>query len=216
MPMRLKCLVLVTMFSTAAASSQAALLMAERASVMCTSATALAKLGLPGGGSRDSASPIPPSIASIVRSGNCTDFPAGHVVILERARLHTSIVRTDSLSGDGVMMEAYIANIDYGPYVPPHDVFDDAIRARCPGLMEGIAAEEPPASEFIGSLPPPLRSSIDKALDDTCGPDGYCLDRNRPVEIDRRQLQGRWALFLCSHPTIALEPTDRSAPPLRD
>ena len=213
--MHLKCLVLATIFSTAAASAQCELLKAKQASVMCSSASALAKLGLPEGGSRDTGDHVPASIAKTARDGGCTDFPAGHVVILEKARRHTSIVRTDSLSGDGVMMEAYVANIDFIPFIPPHDAFDDVVQARCPGLMEGIAAaEEPPAADFIASLQPSLRASVNKTLDQDCGADGNCLGRNRPAEIYRRHLEGRWAQFLCSHPSSAVEPNDRSATPL--
>ena len=214
--MRLRHLVLAAALAAVALPARADLLRARRASVMCTSAGALARLGLPGGGSRDIGDHVPPGIARIARDGGCTDFPEGNVVILMKARAHTSIVRSDSLSGDGVMIEAIVANIDYDPYVPPHNVFYDTIRARCPAMLDGVAAEDPPREEFISSLPPPLRASIGKTLDENCGVDGNCLKHNRAAEIERRHLDDRWAGFLCSHPGIAVERGDQSAGPAHD
>lgn len=214
--MRWSCLGLAASLTVVALPARAALLEAKRASVMCVSAGALAKLARPDGGSRDVGDHVPPAIAAIARVGDCTDFPKGHIVILETARGHTSIVRSDSLSGDGVMIEAVVANIDFGPYAPPHTVFTDTIRKQCPGLLDGIAAEDPPRTAFIASLPPPVRTSIGKALDDTCGPDGACLARTEADEIGRRHLDDRWATFLCAHPADAIEPDDRTAGRVRD
>ena len=214
--MRLKHVLCAALLVVIATPARADLLRAKRASVMCASAAALAQLALPEGGSRTVGDHVPPAIDKISHDGNCNDFPEGHVVILERARRHTSIVRSDSLTGDGVMIEVLVANIDYGPYTPPHDAFYDTIRAQCPTLLEGIAAEDPPREDFIESLPPPLRASISKKLDQNCDHDGNCLKHNIAAEIEQRHLQGRWASFLCAHPSIALEPSDRSSAPLRD
>jgi hypothetical protein len=214
--MWLICFGLSVLLIALASPAQADLLRAKRASFMCSSAGALAKLALPGGGSRDIGVDAPAEVTGIARGGNCIPFYEGHIVSLEKARKRTSIVRSDSLSGDGVMIEVLVANIDYGPYVPPHDVFYDTIRARCPGLLESFAAEDPPRRQFVESLPPPLRTSIDRAMDDTCGPAGDCLRHASAVEIDRRHLAGQWAAFLCAYPKAAIEPEDQSAGPVRD
>ncbi len=214
--MPLKYLICAALLVALARPADADLLRARRASVMCASSAALAQLALPEGGSRDVGDHVPPAIDKIAHDGNCNDFPEGHVVILERARRHTSIVRSDSLTGDGVMIEVLVANIDYGPYTPPHDDFYDTIRAQCPTLLEGIAAEDPPRNDFIKSLPPPLRASIDKAVDNNCGDQLNCMIRTQADEIEQRHLQGRWAGFLCAHPSIALEPSERSPAPLRE
>lgn len=214
--MRSTCLALAAVFTAVVLPARAELLRARQASAMCASAGALARLGMPGGGSRNIGDHVLPAVARIARDGNCIDFPEGNVVILEKARGHTSIVRSDSLSGDGVMIEVIVANIDYVPYVPPHSVFYDTIRAQCPGMLEGIAAEDPPREAFIDSLQPPLRASIGKVLEANCGPDGNCLRHNRAAEIERRHLDARWAGFLCANPKIAIEPNDSSSGPARD
>ncbi len=213
--MRLKPIGLAALLAVTASPARADLLRARRASVMCASAGALARLGLPAGGSQDVGDHVPPAIAKIARDGNCTDFPEGSIVILQKARKHTSIVRSDSLSGDGVMIEALVANIDFAPYAPPHDVFYDAIRDRCADLLDGVAAEDAPVSDFIASLPTPLRTSIENAVGEDCGSVDSCW-RDRVTEIDQRHLDDRWARFLCAHPKIAVEPNDRAAVPVRD
>ena len=158
--MRLISLGLAIVAITIGSPAQANLLRAKRASVMCSWASALAKLGMSGGSSRDIGDHVPPTVAKIARDGGCTDSPPGNIVILEKARAHTSIVRSDSLSGDGVMIEVVVANIDFEPYVPPHTVFYDTIRNQCPNLLQGIAAEDPPSEDFIESLAPPLRKRL--------------------------------------------------------
>ena len=213
--MRLKQIGLAALLVVIAVPARAELLRAKQASVMCSSAGALAKLGLPAGGSLDVGDHVSAAIAKIARDGDCTDFPQGSIVILEKARRHTSIVRSDSLSGDGVMIEALVANIDFEPYLPPHDAFYDAIRSQCAGLLDAVAAEDPPVSAFIASLPPPLRTSLEQSLDQDCGSVNNCW-RDRVDKIDQRHLQGRWANFLRAHPDIAVEPNDRSAVPVRD
>ncbi len=112
------------------------------------------------------------------------------------------------------MIEPLVANIDFEPYLPPHDAFYDATRSQCAGLLDAVAAEDPPVSAFIASLPPPLRTSLEQSLDQDCGSVNTCW-RDRVDKIDQRRLQGRWAKFLCAHPDIAVEPNDRSAVPVR-
>ena len=151
------------------ASADAALLRATRPGVMCSSPEALAKLSLPDGSSRTAGSDAPPSVVAIARAGGCTDFPAGNIVMLQTARKNTSIVRSDTLTGDGVLDSFYVANIDYLPYIPPPDPSMDAIRAQCPARLETFAVLGVPSYDFIESLSRPVREQILKTIDDTCG-----------------------------------------------
>ncbi|MCB8883348.1 hypothetical protein ACELLULO517_24075 [Acidisoma cellulosilytica] len=194
----------------------AELLQASRASIMCSSASALAKLALPHGGSRDAGDAVPAAINQIARDGDCNEFPKGHLVILEKARKHTSLVRTDSLTGDGVMVEKLVANIDFQPYDAPHDAFSDTVRQKCPQLLDGLTAEDPPKNQFLNSLAPSLRASINKVVVADAG-DSYTLIQNTlESEFYRRQLDARWAAFLCANPKIAIEPNDVNTGPVRN
>ena len=190
----------IALLALTASPAKADLLKAVRTGVMCTSADALAKLALPDGSSRSAAADAPPSINAIAQAGGCIDFPAGNIVVVQAARKNTSIVRSDTLTGEGVLGTFIVPNIDYAPYAPPHDAFNDTIRARCPSKLEALAAETPPPSQFIASLPAPLRAEIDKAVDDACGSMGPCMTKQRIAEIGWRQLGQRWADFVCRAP----------------
>ena len=182
------------------ACADAALLRATRPGVMCSSPAALAQLSLPDGSSRTAGSDAPPSVVAIARAGGCTDFPAGNIVILQTARRNTSIVRSDTLTGDGVLDTFYVANIDYVPYVPPSDPYMDAIRAQCPARLETFAVLGVPSYEFIESLGQPVREQILKTIDDTCGGAPACTRNQQVVEIDKRRLDPQWISFVCRHP----------------
>ena len=206
---------LVVTLGAAGLPARAEVWRAKHASVMCSSAGALAKLALPNGGSQASGDHVPPAITKIADAGGCIKFPAGQVVILEKNRGHTSIVRTDSGSGDGVMTDVLAANIDFAPYEPPHSPFYDTIRSRCPNLLDGIAAEDAPTNDFVQTLPPATRHVINQTAEDNCGT-GSCQTRTRADEIQKRHLEGQWASYLCAHPTTAVEPLDRSPSQIRD
>ncbi len=193
--------IVILAFSLALApAAKADLLQAVRPGVMCVSADALAKLSLPDGSSRTAAPNVSPAIQVIARDGNCVDFPASNVVILLTARKNTSIVRSDSLSGDGVLETYIIPNIDYAPYAPPHDAFDDAIRARCPAKLDELIVLRSPTYGFVASLPRPLREQIEKTVDDECGGAPACSSNQRAIEVDKHHLVQRWAEFMCQRP----------------
>ena len=180
--------------------AKADLLRATRPGVMCTSADALAKLSLPDGSSRTAASNVLPAVEAIARAGNCVDFPVGNVVMLLNHRNNTSVVRSDTLSGDGVLDTFIIPNIDYAPYSPPADEWNNAIRAQCPTKLDEIAVLRAPLGSFVASLPKPVSDSIDKAIDDQCGGAGPCSIVQRAVEVSKRHLVQRWAAFICRRP----------------
>ncbi len=167
---------------------------------MCSSPAALAELSLPDGSSRTAGSDVPPSIVTIARAGGCTEFPAGNIVILQAARRNTSIVRSDTLTGDGVLDTFYVANIDYVPYTPPPDPFMNAVRAQCPARIETFAVLGVPSYEFIEALGQPVREQILKTIDDTCGGASACSSNQQVVEIDKRGLAPQWISFVCRHP----------------
>ena len=180
--------------------ARADMLRATRPGIMCTSADALAKLSLPDGSSRTAASNVPPAVEAIARAGNCVDFPVGNVVILLTRHNNTSIVRSDTLSGDGVLDTFIIPNIDYAPYSPPTDEWDSAIRTQCPAKLEKTIVLRDPLGNFLESLPKPLSDSIDKAVDDQCSGAGPCSRAQYTVEIGKRHLVQRWAAFMCRQP----------------
>ncbi len=180
--------------------AKADLLRATRPGVMCTSPDALAKLSLPDGSSRTAAPNVPPAVEAIARAGNCVDFPAGNVVMLLTHHNNTSVVRSDTLSGDGVLDTYTIPNIDYAPYSPPADEWDNAIRAQCPAKLEETVVLRDPMDGFVASLPKPVSDSIDKAIDDQCGGAGPCSVAQRAAEVSKRHLVQRWAAFRCRQP----------------
>jgi hypothetical protein len=181
------------------AGARAELLQAIRPGVVCMSPGALAKLSLPDGSSRG-AVPHPSSVIDdLYRQGDCNDYPAGHIVILVKARRNTSIVRSDTLTGDGVMGTEFVANIDYKPYTPPHDSIDDTIRALCPARLEYYSALDMPAYGFIQTLPPPIRDSIDNTVENECGMMS-CEIIDQVEEIEKRHLARRWIQYECYQP----------------
>lgn len=177
--------------------AKADLLRAVRPGVMCASADSLAKLSLPDGSSRTAAPNASPALQAIARAGNCVDFPAGNIVILLTARRNTSVVRSDSLTGDGVLETFIVPNIDYAPYAPPRDEFDDAIRVRCPAKLEEVVVLGATTSGFVQSLPGPLREQIEKGVENECGGAPSCSSNQRAVEVSRHHLVQRWAEFTC-------------------
>ncbi len=164
---------------------------------MCASADALAKLSLPDGSSLTAAPNASPTVEAIARAGNCIDFPADNIVILLSVRRNTSVVRSDSLTGDGVLETFIVPNIDYVPYAPPHDEFDDAIRARCPAKLDEVVVLRAPTSSFVELLPGPLREQVEKAVDHECGGAPVCSSAQRATEVSKRHLVQRWAEFTC-------------------
>ncbi len=180
--------------------AEAALLKATRPGVMCVSPEALARLSLPDGSSRTARPDAPSSLVAVARAGGCAEFPGGNVVILQTARKNTSIVRSDTLTGDGVLDTFYVANIDYAPYTPPPDPFMDAIRAQCPARLETLAVLGVPSYDFIESLSRPVREQIHKTVDDACGGAPGCTEHEQVVEIDKRHLEPQWVGFVCRHP----------------
>ncbi len=166
---------------------------------MCMSADALAKLSLPDGSSRG-AGPNPSSaIGDIYRQGNCNDYPAGHIVILVKARRNTSIVRSDTLTGDGVMGTEFVANIDFKPYTTPHDSIDDTIRALCPARLEYYSALDVPAYGFIQTFG---HAGIDEEhVEDVARrtvPQGCQLIGRAGVRTGPSEPKGRHGRRLCS------------------
>ena len=181
--------------------ARAEVMQATRAGIMCTSADALAKLSImhvttmpPSG------APLPRAADVIATAGGCTGFPQGFVVIVSSKRVNTSIVRADTLTGDGLLGTEIVANVDFAPYSAPHTPFYDTVRARCPARIETMLALGPPSHAFVDSLPPALRSSIEKSVDDECSERIPCILVQRPEEVIKRHLERPWADFVCSHP----------------
>ena len=168
---------------------------------MCTSPDALAKLSLPDGSSRTAAANVAPAVQAIARAGNCVDFPVGNVVLLLTHRNNTSVVRSDTLSGDGVLDTFIIPNIDYAPYTPPADEWNTAIRAQCPTKLEETVLLRDPMDDFVASLPKPVGDAIDKGIEDECGGAAPCSRAQRATEISKRHLVQRWAAFRCRQPS---------------
>lgn len=181
------------------AGARAELLQAIRPGVMCMSADALAKLSLPDGSSRGAVPNPSAAIGDLYRQGNCNDYPAGHIVILVKARRNTSIVRSDTLTGDGVMGTEFVANIDFKPYTTPHDSIDDTIRALCPARLDYYAAMDMPAYGFIQTLPPPIRDAIDNTVENECGVMS-CETIDQVKEIEKRHLEHSWVQYECHQP----------------
>ncbi len=192
-----KAFAIVGLFVVFALPAKADLLRAMRPGVMCTSADALAKLSLPDGSSRTAAPNVSPDVAATARTGGCVDFPVGNIVILLTRHNNTSIVRSDTLTGDGVLDTFIVPNIDYAPYSPPVDEFDNAIRARCPTKLDEVVVLRAPLGYFIESLPKATRDSIDKAIEDECQGAGPCSISQRAVEVSKRHLVQQWAAFTC-------------------
>lgn len=186
----------------AAPGAYADMLQATRPGVMCTSPDALAKLTLPDGSSRTTAAHVSPATQAIAQAGGCTDFGAGHVVILLTARKNTDIVRGDTMSGDGVLGNFVVPSIDFGPYTPPHGPFNDTIRAQCPARLEEIEVLGPASYDFVNSLPKQTQAQIDHEVDAECGDGGSvrCISNAQAVALGRHHLEQRWAEFICRHP----------------
>ncbi len=167
---------------------------------MCRSADALAKLSRPDGSSPTLDANPSPAVQAIDEAGGCANFRPGNVVILMNARRNTSVVRADSQTGDGVLETFVVPNIDYAPYTPPHTVFNDTIRAHCPAKLDELMALDPPSMNFVASLPPPVRAGIGKAVEDACNDYLPCVREQRAVQIGKRNLDQRWAEFVCRQP----------------
>ena len=171
---------------------------------MCRSADALAKLSRPDGSSPTVDAIPSPAVQAIADAGGCNNFRPGTVVILMNARRNTSVVRADSQAdsqtGDGVLDTFIVPNIDYAPYTPPHTVFNDTIRARCPAKLDEFMALDPPSMDFVASLPPVVRAGIEKAVQDACAEYIPCIREQRAVQIGKRNLDQRWAEFDCRRP----------------
>ena len=180
--------------------ARATLLQAVRPGAICTSPEALAKLTLPDGSSRAAATNRSPSPAAeaIARAGQCFDFSRGKIVILVTARHNTSIVRADP-SGDGVLVDAVIPNIDFAPHVPRHDPALDLVRAMCPSRLEAFDVLGVPAYDFIQTLPRATRDQMGKEADDRCGGAPGCTDAAIEDEIRNRHLDRQRVAYACSH-----------------
>jgi len=185
---------LTTVFTLPA---RADLLRSTRAGIMCTSADALSKLSLNDGSSRTSASNVSPAVQAIARAGRCVDFPAGNVVILLTRHNNTSVVRSDTLSGDGVLDTFIVPNIDYAPYSPPPDEFDNAMRSQCPSKFDEVLVLRAPTYGFVASLPKGIRDDIEKSVESKCEGAPACSSAQRAAEVSTRHLVQRWAAFMC-------------------
>ena len=183
-----------------APAAHADLLRSTKPGVMCRSADALAKLSRPDGSSPTVDATPSPAVQAIADAGGCNNFRPGTVVILVNARRNTSIVRADSQTGDGVLDTFFVPNVDYAPYTPPHTVFNDTVRARCPAKLDEFMALDPPSMDFVASLPAPVRAGIEQAVDNVCSAYIPCIREQRAVQIGKRNLDQRWAEFDCRQP----------------
>ncbi len=182
-------------------AAQAAVLEAIRPGVMCVKADALAKLSLPNGSSPLAADNPSASVQAIAKAGECTIFPEHHRVSVVTARANTTIVRSDTLSGDGVLGTFIVPNIDFRPYPPTRDPWSEAIQGRCPDRLDDISIQLFRTSSFIASLPKPVHDKIDAIVGDTCVAGLYCVPNVEAAEIEKRHLIPRWADYMCRHPS---------------
>lgn len=182
-------------------SAQAAALEATAPGVMCVKADALAKLSLPDGSSPLAADNPSAAVQAIAAAGECTIFPESHKVSVITARTNTTIVRSDTLTGDGILGTFIIPNIDFRPYLPTRDPWSEAIQERCPNRLDDLSIRFFRTSSFIASLPKPVRDKIDAIVSDTCDVGLYCVPNTEENEIKNRHLISRWADYMCHHPS---------------
>lgn len=181
--------------------AQAAVLEATAPGVMCVKADALARLSLPDGSSPLAADNPSAAVQAIATAGECTTFPEHHKVSVITARHNTTIVRSDTLSGDGILGIFIVPNIDFRPYPPTRDPWSEAIQERCPNRLDDLSIRFFRTSSFIASLPKPVHDKIDTIVSDTCTAGLYCVPNTEADEIEKRHLISRWADYMCRHPS---------------
>ena len=181
--------------------AQAAILEAIRPGVMCVKADALTKLSLPDGSSPLAVDNPSAAVLAIATAGECTTFPEHHKVSIITARANTTIVRSDTLSGDGILGTFIVPNIDFRPYSPTRDPWSEAIQEHCPNRLDDLSIRFFRTSSFIGSLPKPVHDKIDAIVSETCTAGLYCVPNVEAAEIEKRHLISRWADYMCRHPS---------------
>ena len=181
--------------------AQASVLEAIRPGVMCVKADALAKLSLPDGSSPLAADNPSAAAQAIAAAGECMTFPEHHRVSVVTARANTTIVRSDTLSGDGILGTFIVPNIDFRPYSPTRDPWSEAIQEHCPNRLDDLSIRFFRTSSFIASLPKPVHDKIDTIVSDTCTAGLYCVPNVEAAEIEKRHLISRWADYMCRHPS---------------
>ena len=87
-------------------------LVASRPGLMCSSAEALSRLTLPGGGSRTAAPGATSNDFAIKEQGGCIDIPIGAQVAVQAMRRQTSIILFDAHDGKGTR-SFVVPNIDF-------------------------------------------------------------------------------------------------------
>ena len=115
------------------------------------------------------------------------DFFAGNVVQVQTRHDRTSLVRSDTLSGDGVIEIFTVANVNYAPFTPPNDEFNSALRAQCPTKLEDVVLQRYATDYFVATLPRSTQVAIDKAIDDQCGGAAPCAHAQRHEEVRKRR-----------------------------